>query len=98
MILCQFPLSPPWVCRNCGRDARVETQKAPVRACTSERKILVRTEAEQAACLAVCHACDEFDPIRLRCKKCGCVKNHENLLSERLKSGNCPLGKWPKAS
>lgn len=54
-----------------------------------------RSEAQQAACLAVCHACPHLDKVRGNCSKCGCPRNQENLLTVRLATGICPLRKWP---
>ncbi len=40
--------------------------------------------------LAICHGCDKFDVSAKACRLCGCYCNFK----VRLKSQECPLGKW----
>ncbi len=53
-----------------------------------------RSAAEQAPLIAICQACEHFLPAQTSCAKCGCQKVRANLVSERLRAGHCPLGKW----
>ncbi len=40
--------------------------------------------------LARCTACDRFLPVEQRCALCGCFV----AFKSRLRSQNCPVGKW----
>ena len=58
--------------------------------------VALRTEAEQAACLACCAACDHFRPSDGRCGRmdgCGCVVKR----AVRFRAKRCPLNRWPVA-
>ena len=54
--------------------------------------VVLRSDAEQAACLAICHECEHFDHGRGRCMICGCFAR----LHARLAREHCPLPepKW----
>ena len=43
-------------------------------------------QEEQDRRLAICHACDKFDPKQGRCRLCGCFAN----LKARIASEHCP--------
>lgn len=48
--------------------------------------------AEKVRRFEICRACDEFDPEKSRCRKCGCYSGFK----ARLASEHCPLDppKW----
>jgi hypothetical protein len=54
-------------------------------------KRILRGEAAQAACLAVCKTCDQYDAARDRCKICTCFAS----IKSRLATEECPRGLWP---
>ena len=45
---------------------------------------------EQSRRLAICQACDQFDPTATRCKQCGCFL----ILKASWAEQQCPLQKW----
>jgi len=53
------------------------------------KKVIV-PDKEKEARLAVCRECAVWDKKKGRCKKCGCYGKWK----ARLRSENCPLGKW----
>lgn len=38
----------------------------------------------------ICKLCPEFIDLTTQCKKCGCIMS----LKTKLKSAQCPIGKW----
>ncbi len=53
---------------------------------------VVASEEEQARRLAICHACDSYEPVGDRCRDCGCYLAWKT----RIASQHCPLDppKW----
>jgi hypothetical protein len=51
--------------------------------------VIVSAE-EQARRLAICTSCPEYDPIQVRCRRCGC----RSSIKARIASESCPLNKW----
>lgn len=53
---------------------------------------IVASEEEQARRLAICHACESYDPVGGRCRDCGCYLSWKT----RIASQHCPLDppKW----
>ncbi len=53
---------------------------------------IVASEEEQARRLAICHACDSYEPVGDRCRDCGCYLAWKT----RIASQHCPLTppKW----
>jgi hypothetical protein len=47
-------------------------------------------QEEQNRRLAICHACEFWDPKQGRCSKCGCFGAWKTWLA----SQRCPIGKW----
>jgi len=76
-------------CRQCGV-VRYAPTAMMVRACKRPRQ--PRTEAEQAACLAICAACPHWNLVR--CQICPCPRTDPAAWRERLRAGQCPAGKW----
>lgn len=50
----------------------------------------VADKAEQERRLAICHACEFYDAVRSRCRKCGCKVS----LKARIETSHCPISKW----
>ncbi len=53
---------------------------------------IVASEEEQARRLAICHACESYEPVGDRCRDCGCYLAWKT----RIASQHCPLTppKW----
>jgi hypothetical protein len=63
-----------------------------IRDCRADRE---RSDAEQLAIVQIhCHLCEDFEAVIGGCKIGGCKKVRANLISERLRTGRCPAGKW----
>ncbi len=90
---CRYLSGPPWICAECGHAVKVRSPQAPIRQCDGQ-PIEARSEAQQAPLIAICQACEHFLPAQASCAKCGCRQVRANLVSERLRAGHCPLGKW----
>jgi hypothetical protein len=97
MPLCEFDRAPPWICRACGRKVDLNSPRPPVRACIADPPS-PRSEAEQAACMAICrtNACGAFDGIRDACRLCGCASQRREVWQSKLRIGRCPKGLWPE--
>jgi hypothetical protein len=50
----------------------------------------VASNEEQDRRLAICHACELFDGVQGRCRKCGCFGDWKTWIA----SQQCPLWKW----
>jgi hypothetical protein len=48
------------------------------------------SEEEISRRIAICEACEHFRHSDRRCSKCGCYSNFKT----RLRSQECPIGKW----
>ena len=55
-------------------------------------EVIIRSAKEQAEYLAICEACEKFDPTQGRCTICGCYARWK----ARIASEHCPLDppKW----
>lgn len=42
--------------------------------------------------LAICRTCARFDPVLVRCRKCGCFMHGKT----RFPNAKCPVGLWGK--
>jgi hypothetical protein len=49
--------------------------------------VSIETFAER---MNICRACDYFDPVSIRCKRCGCMLRGK----AKFKAGKCPIKKW----
>lgn len=62
---------------------------------TVKRKLqgqrISRTPEQQAQCLAICHACEQWLPDSARCARCGCFGKFAAFLAAK----DCPRSKWP---
>ena len=58
-----------------------------------------RTDEEVETCLAECtKPCEEY--VNGRCRMCGCCVNRSRIAvvnKARMRTEDCPLGKWPKS-
>jgi len=52
-----------------------------------------RSEPQQAACLAVCAPCPNWDVVK--CRLCHCLAKAPGGWAARLATGDCPEKKWP---
>ncbi len=56
---------------------------------------IARSDAEQAPLIKICHTCEHFNGLTLRCNRCGCPHtDSQNWLFNRWKSGHCPIQRW----
>ena len=81
---------------------RREAEQPPRRNCPAGGKVrgsqfAVRGEEEQAACRAVCQACEHF--AGNYCRACrGCRSEKQAVYESVLRVGECPKGKWAPQS
>lgn len=97
-MLCQFaPGADGWRCSRCGWLYRRPSEKPPRRNCPAAAEpaavITPRTEAEQAACRAVCLRCEQHDPNAGGCVM-DCQARRQARYTARLARGDCPIGRW----
>ena len=80
-------------CINCGW--KWAGDPAVHRMCPAT--ILPRTEAEQAACEAICRTnrCGCYDPVADACRRCGCASQRREAWQGKLRVGDCPKNLWP---
>jgi rubredoxin len=84
-----------WTCPDCGWVYRLKSEKPPRRNCPEGRPLPdPRTDAEVAACRAVCLTCEHFAGDR--CRAChGCKGEAVAVYESTLRAGECPRNLWP---
>ena len=56
----------------------------------SKQPAITEEQTSMKTRMAVCKACDFFNPTLTLCKKCGCVMSIKAFLPK----SKCPIGKW----
>jgi hypothetical protein len=80
------PVYPPLAAQVAGV---VKAAASTIAAAATGAQVL-RSAEDQAACLALCEACDRWEPKDKRCLECACY----GALKTRLATQHCPLDKW----